>query len=294
MKKILKKLSVIIPNKLYLKIKYYYRFHKKLNIKHPQTFNEKLQWLKLYDKNPKYTKMVDKYEVKKYIKNIIGEKYIIPTIGIYNNFDDIDFNELPKQFVIKCTHDSGGLIICKDRNKLNLKKARKKINSSLKTNYFYNGREWPYKNVNPKVIIEKYMDDNKNTQLNDYKIMCFNGKAKCSFVCTERDNKELGLAVTFFDLNWNKLPFERHYRVSDKVIEKPKNYSKMIELSEKLANDIPFVRVDWYEINGKLYFGELTFFPGSGFEEFTPEEWDYKLGDMLELPKKRNSGKNEK
>ena len=138
------------------------------------------------------------------------------------------------------------------------------------------------------------MDDNKNTQLNDYKIMCFNGKAKCSFVCTERDNKELGLAVTFFDLNWNKLPFERHYRVSDKVIEKPKNYSKMIELSEKLANDIPFVRVDWYEINGKLYFGELTFFPGSGFEEFTPEEWDYKLGDMLELPKKRNSGKNEK
>ncbi len=294
MKKILKKLSVIIPNKLYLKIKYYYRFHKKLNIKHPQTFNEKLQWLKLYDKNPKYTKMVDKYEVKKYIKNIIGEKYIIPTIGIYNNFDDIDFNELPKQFVIKCTHDSGGLIICKDRNKLNLKKARKKINSSLKTNYFYNGREWPYKNVSPKVIIEKYMDDNKNTQLNDYKIMCFNGKAKCSFVCTERDNKELGLAVTFFDLNWNKLPFERHYRVSDKVIEKPKNYSKMIELSEKLANDIPFVRVDWYEINGKLYFGELTFFPGSGFEEFTPEEWDYKLGDMLELPKKRNSGKNEK
>ena len=294
MKKILKKLSVIIPNKLYLKIKYYYRFHKKLNIKHPQTFNEKLQLLKLYDKNPKYTKMVDKYEVKKYIKNIIGEKYIIPTIGIYNNFDDIDFNELPKQFVIKCTHDSGGLIICKDRNKLNLKKARKKINSSLKTNYFYNGREWPYKNVSPKVIIEKYMDDNKNTQLNDYKIMCFNGKAKCSFVCTERDNKELGLAVTFFDLNWNKLPFERHYRVSDKVIEKPKNYSKMIELSEKLANDIPFVRVDWYEINGKLYFGELTFFPGSGFEEFTPEEWDYKLGDMLELPKKRNSGKNEK
>lgn len=294
MKKILKKLSVIIPNKLYLKIKYYYRFHKKLNIKHPQTFNEKLQWLKLYDKNPKYTKMVDKYEVKKYIKNIIGEKYIIPTIGIYNNFDDIDFNELPKQFVIKCTHDSGGLIICKDRNKLNLKKARKKINSSLKTNYFYNGREWPYKNVSPKVIIEKYMDDNKNTQLNDYKIMCFNGKAKCSFVCTERDNKELGLAVTFFDLNWNRLPFERHYRASDKVIEKPKNYSKMIELSEKLANDIPFVRVDWYEINGKLYFGELTFFPGSGFEEFTPEEWDYKLGDMLELPKKRNSGKNEK
>lgn len=284
----------ILSDEKYLKLLYKLSLSKKLNLNNSRTFNEKLQWLKLYDRNPKYTKMVDKYEVKKYVSNIIGKEYIISTLGIYNDFDEIDFNKLPNQFVIKCTHDSGGIVICKDKEKLDIKNVRKKINKLLKKNFYYSGREWPYKNVKPRIIIEKYIDDGKNTQLNDYKVMCFNGKAKCSFVCTERDNKELGLAVTFFDLDWKKMPFKRHYRTSNKKIDKPRNYQKMIELSEKLSKNIPFVRVDWYEIKGKLYFGELTFYPGAGFEEFDPEEWDYKLGEMLKLPDKKISDKNEK
>lgn len=283
-----------LGDETYIKWRYRLIFNKRLDIENPISFNEKLQWLKLYDRNPEYTKMVDKYEVKKYVSNIIGKEYIIPTLGIYNNFNEIDFDKLPNQFVIKCTHDSGGIIICKDKNNLDIKQAKKKINTFLNRKYFYIHREWPYKNIKPRIIIERYLDDGINTQLKDYKIMCFNGNAKCSFVCTERDNKELGLAVTFFDLDWNKMPFKRHYRTSNKNIDKPNNYQKMIELSEKLSKNIPFVRVDWYEIKGKLYFGELTFYPGAGFEEFTPEEWDYKMGEMLELPEKKISDDNEK
>lgn len=275
-----------LSDKDYLKLRYKSNFHKNINFDNPKTFNEKLQWLKLYDRNPEYTKMVDKYEAKKYIADIIGEEYIIPTLGVWDKFEDIDFNKLPNQFVLKCTHDSGGVVICKDKSKLNIEKAKKKINKSLKRNYYYSGREWPYKNVKPRIIAETYMENEGEEDLNDYKFMCFNGKVNCSFVCTERRSKE-GLKVTFFDLNWTKMPFERHYPSSTENIKKPENYELMIKLAEKLAKNIPFVRVDFYEIDGKLYFGELTFFPGSGFEEFTPEEWDKKLGDMLELPKEK-------
>ncbi len=159
------------------------------------------------------------------------------------------------------------------------------MNECLIRNFYYLSREWPYKNVKPRIIIEKYMEEEGYIQLNDFKLMCFNGKVKYTFVCSERDNQKEGLAVTFFDNDWNKLPFERHYRSSKKKIEKPKNFGKMIELAEKLAKNIPFLRVDFYEINNKIYFGELTFFPGGGFEEFTPEEWDYKLGEMIDLSK---------
>ena len=270
-----------VPDKLYLKIKYKRTFNKKLNLKNPQTFNEKLQWLKLYNRNPEYTKMVDKYEVREYIKEKIGEEYLIPLIGVYDKFDDIDFDKLPNQFVIKCNHDSGGLVICKDKSKFDIESARKKINRSLKTNYYYSGREWPYKNVKPKILIEKYMEDNVDKGLIDYKFMCFNGEPKLSFTCSERYAD--GLKVTFFDLDWNKLPVERHYPSSDKRIQKPVNYDLMVKFSTILSQSIPFVRVDWYEINGKLYFGELTFYPGSGFEEFNSYEWDYKIGNLLDL-----------
>lgn len=274
-----------ISDKNFLRLKFYSQMGTRLNIDNPKTFNEKLQWLKLNDRNPLYTTMVDKYLVKEYITNIIGNKYIIPTIKVYDNVDEINFSELPNQFVIKCTHDSGSSIICKNKSNLNIKETKKLLKKCLNKNYFYSGREWIYKNIVPKIIVEKYMDDGINTQLNDYKMMCFNGKMYCSFVCTERDNKEKGLAVTFFDKNWKKMPFERHYRSSNLRIEKPKNYKEMIELSEKLSRDIPFVRVDWYEINGRLYFGELTFFPGCGFEEFKPHEWDIKLGEQIDLEK---------
>lgn len=271
-----------LPDDLYLKIFYKKKIGKKLNLKNPQTFNEKMQWLKLNDRKEIYTTMVDKYDVKKYVANIIGEEYIIPTIGVYDNFDNINFDELPNKFVIKCTHDSGGVVVCKDKSTFNIEIARKKINDCLKKNFYYLGREWPYKNVKPRIIIEKFLDDEKNEDLIDYKIMCFNGKAQCSFLCLNRRSKE-GLNVDFYDLNWNKMPFERHYKQSNIVMEKPENYDLMIELAEKLAKNIPFVRVDFYDIKGKVYFGELTFYPGSGMEEFNPEEWDKKLGDLLVL-----------
>lgn len=279
-----------ISDKRLLKILYKNRIGKKLDFKNPNTFNEKLQWLKLYDRNPDYTKMVDKYEAKKYISNLIGEEYIIPTLGVYNNFDEIDFDKLPNEFVMKCTHDSGGNIICKDKTKLDFKVVREKIERCLKRNYYNVGREWPYKNVKPRIIVEKYMEDKAQEELKDYKFMSFNGKVKCSFVCSDRYGED-GLKVDFYDLEWNKMPFQRHYPNSKENIQKPKNYELMIQLAEKLSNGIPFVRVDFYEINGKVYFGELTFFPGSGFEEFTPEKYDRILGDMLELPKKKREEK---
>ena len=279
-----------LSDETYIKLMYYCIMDRKINLKNPQTFNEKLQWLKLYNRNPIYTMMVDKYEVKKYIAETIGEEYIIPTLGIYSSFDEIDFEKLPNQFVIKSTHDSGGVVICKDKTKLDIDAAKKKINKSLKNNFFYIGREWPYKDVKPRIIIEEYINDHKNEDLNDYKFMCFNGKVKCSFVCTDRRSED-GLKVTFFDSDWNKMPFERHYPYSKDEIEKPKNYRKMIEFSEKLSKHIPFVRIDFYESDGKLYFGEITFFPGNGTEEFTPEEYDYLLGSWIKLPERN---KNEK
>lgn len=281
-----RKRIITLKDETYLKIMYEKTLKKQLNLESPKTFNEKLQWLKLYDRNPKYIKMVDKYEVKEYISKVIGKEYVIPTLGIYENFEDIDFAKLPNKFIIKGTHDSGSTVICKDKKSFDYEEAKRKINKFTKQNYFYNGREWPYKNVKPRIIIEKYMEDPKDEVLRDYKFMCFNGKVKCSFVCSDRYTDE-GLKVTFFDVDWNKLPFERHYPSSNKEISRPVNYELMIELSEKLAKDIPFVRVDWYEIDGKVYFGELTFYPGNGLEEFTPEEYDEILGSWIELPSVR-------
>lgn len=271
-----------LPDKLYLKILFKYMLNEKLNLKHPKTFNEKIQWLKLYNRNPEYTKMVDKYEAKKYVASIIGEEHVIPTLGIYDKFEDIDFDKLPNQFVMKCTHDSGGLIIVKNKKNLNIKAAREKIEKCLKRNYFYRGREWAYKNVKPRIIIEKYMIDGNNSDLNDYKLMCFNGKVRCSFVCSERRSNK-GLAVDFFDNEWNHLQFRRHYRNLGKEIKCPTCFNEMKILAEKLSENIPFVRVDFYEINNKVYFGELTFYPGNGFEEFIPKIWDEKLGDLISL-----------
>lgn len=409
----------------YLKILYRSRIGHELNLDNPKTFNEKLQWLKLYDRKPEYTMMVDKYAVKKYVADKIGEQYIIPTLGVWDKFEDIDFNQLPDQFVLKCTHDSGGIVICTDKSRFNIKIAKKRLTRCLKHNYFWGNREWPYKNVPPRIIAEKYMTDESGTELKDYKIfnfdgepkliqvdydrfvkhkrnlyttdwkyieaaiqyptdpdhqieapkrlekmleisralskgilhvrtdlyciddqvyfgeltfhhgsgletftpeslgeemgkwiklpgggyilindvavfvmrcadavcdeglkdykfMCFDGKVKCIFAVTERFSED-GLKVTFFDIGWNQLPFERHYPRSVRPILKPYNLEKMLELAEELSRGIPFVRVDFYESGGKIYFGELTFYPGSGLEEFTPEEWDNTLGGWIDL-----------
>lgn len=256
---------------------------KKLNLDNPKTFNEKLQWLKLYDRKPEYTKMVDKYEAKKYIADLIGEEYVIPTLGVYDKFEDIDFSKLPNQFVIKCTHDSGGLVICKDKAKLNVEEAREKINKSLKRKYYKFGREWPYKNVKPRIIIEKYMEDDKTHQLIDYKIFNFNGMPK--YIQLDF-NRFQGHQRQMFDIDWKECEFMFVYKNIEKTkIDKPNKLKEMIELAKILSKDIPFLRTDFYIVNEKVYIGELTFYPESGFGKFTPEEWDLKLGNMLDVSK---------
>ena len=278
---ILTRIGPFLPDKLYLKIQFRTIMGKKLNLKNPKTFNEKLQWLKLYDRKPEYTIMVDKYLVKDYVAKKIGKEYIVPTLGVWDSPDEIDFEKLPEKFVLKCNHNSGtGVCICKDKAKLDIEKAKSELRKGLNQDFYLFGREWPYKNVPRKIIAEQYLKNDAGTDLNDYKLMCFNGKVKCSFVCSERSEK---LKVTFFDNDWKRLPFERHYPASEKEIPKPFNFNKMIELAETLSKDIPFVRVDFYEISGKIYFGELTFYPGCGYEEFTPEEWDEKLGSWIKL-----------
>lgn len=275
----------ILPDKvkfdeLYLKALYKNRMKKTLNIKNPNTYNEKLQWLKLYDRNPIYTTMVDKYEVKNYVREIIGEEYIIPTIGVWDKFEDINFDNLPKQFVLKCTHDSGGLIICKDKSKLDIKEAKKKINHSLRRNYYLNTREWPYKNVKPRIIAEKYMVDESGTELKDYKFFCFDGEPKALFIASDRNNDT---KFDFYDMSFKHLDLINGYKNSDKVISCPKGFEKMKELSRKLSKGLPHARIDFYDINGKVYFGEITFFHWSGLVAFEPEEWDYTFGEWIEL-----------
>lgn len=275
-----------MDDKKYLKLKYYYKTGKKLDFSNVKTFNEKIQWLKIYDRNTNYIKMVDKYEAKRHVSNLIGKEYIIPTLGIYDKFEEIKFEQLPDQFVIKCTHDSESTVICKDKNKLDIKSLKKYYNKKIKSNYYYKCREWPYKYIKPRIIAEKYMGTNEQKELIDYKFFCFNGNPKVILVCSERFSSD-NMCETWFDENWNFLDIiESNHRVNKKI-KKPINFSQMMEFSKKLSRDIPFIRVDFYEINGKIYFGELTFFPAAGFEKFEPEEWDKKLGDMLELPKEK-------
>jgi hypothetical protein len=268
----------------FLEKKFLYRTGYKLNINNPITFNEKLQWLKIYNRNPDYIQLVDKYEVKKIVGKKIGEKYIVPTLGVWESFDEIEFNKLPEQFVLKCTHDSGSAVIVNNRDKFDIEETKRRLNEALHTNYFWSNREWPYKDVPRKIIAEKYLCDSFGVDMTDYKFLCFNGIVKLIFTCTERFTEE-GMKVTFFDKDWNQMPFERHYPVSRRKIKKPRNLNLMIQLAERLSEGIIFVRVDFYEVEGNVFFGEMTFFPGSGTEEFEPQEWDKILGDWIILPK---------
>ena len=286
LKPFLLKLTHIIPDALYLKLRYRARFHQKLNLKNPKTFSEKIQWLKLYDRRPEYSMMVDKYEVKKYVADLIGEEYIIPTLNVWNSFDEIDFDTLPDQFVLKCTHDSGGLVICNDKATFDIEAAKKKIEASMKAKYYYHGREWSYKNVKPRIIAEEYMEDATTKDLRDYKFFAFNGDVKMLFIATERQEKDSETKFDFFDMEFNHLPFRNGHPNADVPPAKPQNFELMKELASKLSKGIPHVRVDFYEVNGKVYFGELTFCHWSGLMPFEPHEWDEKLGSWLELPQK--------
>lgn len=282
-----KRISHFLPDKIYLSLLFKAKMGTEIDWNDPKTFNEKLQWLKLFDRNPLYATLADKYKVREYISKKIGEEYLIPLIGVWDKFEDIDFQTLPSQFVLKCTHDSGGIVICKDKKKLDIEAAGKKIDKSLKNNYFYHAREWPYKNIEPRIICEKYMVDESGFDLKDYKLMCFNGKVKCTFVCSNR-NSGGGMNIDIFDNNWALMPFGRPgHPNSANLIAKPKNFDQMLKIAEALSKDMPFLRVDFYEINDKLYFGELTFYPASGFGKFSPESFDNLLGDWIELPKQQ-------
>ena len=271
-----------LSDETYVKMIYRVHIGRRLDLENPQGFNEKLQWLKLYDHNPKYSIMVDKAAVKDYVSKLIGSEYIIPTYGIWDSFDQINFDTLPNKFVLKCTHDSGSVCICKDKKTFDFGKARRKLNKGLKNNLYYWGREWPYKNVKPRIIAEELLDDGNN-ELIDYKYMCFNGKVRCMFTVTNRFSKN-GMHVTFYDTDWNIMPFTRHYERDKVAIKKPVNYDKMVELAEILSKELIFARIDFYEVKGKIYFGEITLCPGNGIEEFRPYEWDNNLGSWINLP----------
>lgn len=272
-----------VPDEVWIRYRYKQVFKKKLDLHCPQTFNEKMQWIKLNYKNPICSEMVDKIQAKKYVDSILGGGYTIPTLGVWDSFDKIDWDLLPDQFVLKCNHDSGGLVICRDKSKLDKGAARKKIMKCLKTNYFWHGREWVYKNIKPQILAEAYMEDSGSRQLNDYKFYCFNGSVKCLYVSTGMENHNTA-RIGFYDLNFEKMPFCRtDYLTFEHDPKKPDNFEKMIQIAERLSAGFPFLRVDLYEINGKVYFSELTFIPCSGWMTIEPEKWDYIMGEWLKL-----------
>ena len=284
---VLRRIAPWISNdELYLRILFFLKQRKVLHLKNPQTFSEKLQWLKLYDRKPEYTTMVDKYAVKEYVANIIGEEYIIPTIGVWDKPEDIDWDSLPDKFVLKTTHGGGntGVVVCKDKNQLDKSDAIKKLNKSMKQDLYKFQREWPYKNVPKKIIAEVYMEDVKTKELRDYKFFAFDGIVKALFIATERGRGNV--KFDFFDANFNHLDLIQQHPMSGVEIPKPSCFDQMKDIASKLSVGLPHVRVDLYEVNGKVYFGEFTFSHHGGVVPFHPKEWDFKFGSWLKLPDK--------
>lgn len=276
----------VSPEKYICKI-FFNRVGYPLNLEAPTTYNEKLQWLKLYWHHPMLPTLVDKHAVKNFVSSQIGKQYIIPTLGVWDSVADIDWDTLPNQFVLKCTHDSGGLVICTDKSKFNKKEAIKKLKKCLGENYYYYGFEWPYKNVKPRIIAETYMHDSKIDDLPDYKFFCFDGEVKALFIATERNRKGVEVKFDFFDADFNHLPVTQGHPNSSSTITKNDCFEEMKELASKLSKGFPQVRVDFYEIDGKIYFGEMTFFHHGGWTKFDPQEWDYTFGEWLKLPQSK-------
>ena len=271
-----------VNDKAYLRIIFRGRTGTPLNLTAPKSFNEKLQWLKLNYHNSIQVPLVDKYEAKKIISQLIGSQYLIPTIGVWNRFEDINFDQLPDQFVLKCTHDSGGVVICKNKSDFNVEEANHIINRCLNKNYYYYGREWPYKYVKPRIIAEPYMK-NGNQELVDYKVHNFNGIPRVILVCQDRF-KDHGMTEDFYTIQWEHIKVKRLRHGNASIpTPKPEQLGLMLELAEKLSKGFPFVRTDFYVINGQVYVGELTFFPASGFELFDPESFDMELGSWIDL-----------
>ncbi len=278
-----------MSDKHFLELGYFCWHHKKMDWENPKTLNEKLQWLKVYGDNEKYAIYTDKQKVKAIVADLIGEDKVIPTLAVYNTVDEINLDELPEQFVLKCTHDSSSICICRDRNTFDFEAAKKKLAKRLKRNWYYTNRETVYKYLNPVIIAEKYMEDEEAGQLRDYKFYCFNGHVE--FVLVDFD-RFTGHKRTLYDLEWNALPYSIHYESSrDRVLPKPENYEEMIECAKILSKGFPHVRIDLYSINGKTYFGECTFYHGGGRIRIKPKEVDRHLGDLTDLSLVKNDEK---
>ena len=280
------RLARSLPDKLYLSLKYYKVFGKFPNWKNPKTFSEKLQWLKLYDRRPEYTTMVDKFAVKKYVADIIGEEYIIPTLGVWEKPEEIEWERLPNQFVLKTTHGGGGdgVVICKDKKSFDMQNAICRLKENLKTDLYIVWREWPYKNVPKRIIAEVLINSNSNNdELIDYKFFCFHGEPECCQVISGRHSK---MCIDFFDKDWNHLPFHepKIYPYADRKPEKPRHFEQMWKAAAKLSEGKAFSRIDFYSVYDKVFFSEITFFPTSGMGGFEPEEWDDIFGKKLSLP----------
>lgn len=274
-----------LPDKPYTALRFRCKMGYWMDFNNPKTFNEKLNWLKIYDHNPLYTQMVDKYSVKSYVSDIIGSEYVIPTLGIWNSPENIDFDALPQQFVLKTTHGGGnvGVIICKDKEQFDKKKVVSRLQAAMKQNLYKDSREWPYKNVAKRIIAEPYIEDNISGELRDYKFFCFDGQVKALFVATERQKREEPF-FNFFDDNYTSLPIKQGHPVSSHIPDKPSRFDEMKDIASKLSKGLPCVRVDLYEANGKVLFGELTFYHFGGIVPFEPREWDDLWGTWLKLP----------
>ena len=281
----IKKLLWWMPDKPYLQLYYLAKLKKVLHLKNPQSFNEKLQWLKLNDRRPEYTMMVDKYLVRDYIREVLGEEYIIPLIGVWDSPDEIDFDALPDRFVLKCNHNSGvGMYICRDKSKMDVEAVKKELHRGLEQDYYLTGREWPYKNVPRKIICEKFMSDSPDaSDFTDYKFFCFNGKVDCVMVCLERSSGDT--KFYFFDEDWKlkRLNIRGKNAPEGFTIPKPSCMDEMFAIAAKLSQDMPFVRVDLYQSNDQIYFGELTFFPDSGFDGNLLSETDEYFGSLIDI-----------
>ena len=287
-----KKLLGWAPDEMYLRLLFRGEMKRWPDLKTPRTYNEKLQWLKLHDRRPLYTQLVDKYAVRRYVAERIGGEYLIPLVGgPWDSFDEIDFDALPEKFVLKCTHDSGGLVICRDKRTLDREKACRRISQSLQQNFYYHNREWPYKDVRPRIIAEAYMEDASTSELRDYKFFCFGGEPKMLFVASDRQTAGEETKFDFFDMDYNHLDLRNGHPNAAVPPEKPAQFGLMRELAQKLSQGIPHVRVDLYEVNGRVYFGEMTFYHWSGMVPFDPPEWDERLGSWITLPASADGGK---
>ncbi len=271
---------MFIPDEQYLKIRYRIKIGRKLDLNNPVTYNAKLQYLKLYDRNPEYTKYADKIAVKKIVSDMIGDEYVIPTIGVWEKFDDINLDELPEKFVLKCTHDSGSFIICDDRRKFNLKFAKRKIDAEMSRNFYWLGRQEQYKNIPRRIIAEPYIGD--KCGLNDYKFFAFDGDIKAMYIASNR-GKAGGTRFDFYDMDFNHLDFSNGHPNSESPLEKPRNFEQMVKLAKTLSEGFRHVRVDFYESKDKVYFGEFTFYHMDGMSKFEPEVWDYRFGEWLRI-----------